>query len=53
MEWKFFLILTLISLAVAGTGYLADFPPLMAAGAFSALFCIFGVGYGLAKERSW
>lgn len=52
MEWRFFAFLTLISLAIAVAGFLADLPLLLVAGACAALFCIFGVGYGLAKERS-
>lgn len=34
-------------------GLVASLPPLTGAGLLAALFCGFGVLYGLAKERSW
>ena len=53
IEWKIFLALTFASLLLAAVGHLASLPVLTASGMMAALFCAFGVAYGLAKERSW
>jgi hypothetical protein len=50
-EWQWYAILTVVGLAIILAGELGDIPYLVLAGIALTLFAIFGVAYGLLKER--
>ena len=51
-EWQIYVILTVISLAVATVGYMANSSIALIVGLMAAFFCVFGIAYGVLKERS-
>jgi len=51
-EWQIYVILTVISLAVATVGYMANSSIALIVGLMAAFFCVFGIAYGVLMERS-
>ena len=51
-EWQWYALLTLIAAIVAIAGFAVDNTILAAAGTLVLLFCMFGIVYGVLKERS-
>lgn len=52
-EWQIYVILTIISLVVATVGYMANSSIALIVGLMAAFFCVFGIAYGILKERSF
>jgi hypothetical protein len=52
-EWQWYALFTVVGMVIMVTGLIATIAYLVLAGIAIALFAVFGVAYGLLKERSF